>query len=158
MPGRKRVDMYGDAVAFANLPGNGHKARHDEMKVALLQKMKWAGMAVRCEVFGLFSRDIPQEGLARMERGRKRQGIVPDFLLPGGGGGGDATLADLKFITGTVGRYPRNPRPLEEPRKSVQRRAILVDKEYQRHAISLDVKFCGVPRAGRGELEAEGPV
>ena len=84
MPGRKRVDVYGDEVTSANLPGNGHKSRHDEMKIALLQKMKWAGMSVRCEVYGLFSCDIPQEGLARMERGQKRQGIVLNFLLPGG--------------------------------------------------------------------------
>ena len=54
LSGRKRVDMYGDEVALANLPGGGHKTKHDEMKNKLVQLMKWAGMDVRlrCEVFG----------------------------------------------------------------------------------------------------------
>ena len=34
------------------------------------------------EVLGEFSHLIPQKGLSRMERGRKRQGLVPDFLPP----------------------------------------------------------------------------
>ena len=166
LPGRKKVDRYGDMVMSANLPGSGHKTRHDKMKIHLLKLMKWAGMNVQCEVFGLFSRDIPQAGLARMERGRKRQGIIPDFKLLGGGGGGgggrpgesDATLADLKFITGIELRYPRNPAPQQEPRKAVNRRACLVNTEYIRHAVSLDVKYCGVPRARRGQTQIVGPV
>ena len=109
-------------------------------------------------VFGLFARDIPQQGLARMDRGRKRQGIVPDFLLPGGGGSSKATLADLKFITGTVKRYPREPGLAEEPNMAVQRRAGLVDKGYLKHAIKLDIKFCVVGRAARGQLQVEGLV
>ena len=112
-------------------------------------------MNARCEVFGLFARDIPQEGLARMERGRKRQGIVPDFLIPGGGGGVDATLADLKFITGTELNYPRNPRRQE---RAVDRRAAAVNAEYQRHAVLIDTKYCGIPKAARGQPQALGPV
>ena len=34
-----------------------------------------------CEVFNLFTHLIPQEGLSRMDRGRKRQGLVPDFMM-----------------------------------------------------------------------------
>ncbi len=52
------------------------------MKNFLHDKMRWAGMDTRCEVFGLFARDIPQEGLARIDRGRKRQGIIPDSRFP----------------------------------------------------------------------------
>ena len=33
-----------------------------------------------------------------------------------------------------------------------------VDREYRRHAVLLDTKFCGVPRAVRGQPQAEGPV
>ena len=55
LPGQKRVDKYGDEVVSANLPGGRHKTRHDEIKNRLLQLMKWAGMDVRCEVFGLFA-------------------------------------------------------------------------------------------------------
>jgi hypothetical protein len=153
LAGRKRVDRYGDEVCSANLPGNGHKIKHDEMKLKLLQLMRWAAMAAECEPFGLFSRVIPQEGLARMERGRKRQGIIPDYKLSGGGTGSNATLADLKLITGTVGRYPRNPGPCEEPKKNVERRAALVTTEYSKKAVNLDVKYCGVPRAARGRVQ-----
>ena len=77
LPGRGRqrpvVDQYGDQVCTATLPGGGHKIRHDETKNTLHRMMKWAGMAVQCEVFGLFAGVIPQAGLARMERGRKQQ-------------------------------------------------------------------------------------
>jgi hypothetical protein len=115
-------------------------------------------MPVKCEVFGLFSQDIPQAGLTRMERGRKRQGIIPDFLLPGGGGDRDAVLADLKFITGIERRYPRNPGPRQEPKKAVDRRASLVNTEYTKHASKIDVQYCGIPRAGRREAQILGPV
>ena len=158
LPGGKRVDLYGDMVSSATLPGNGHKARHDEMKNFLDGKMRWAGMQVRCEVFGLFSRDIPQEGLAMIERGRKRQGIVPDFLLPARGGNVNATLADLKFVTGTVHHYPRHGRQAQIPSRAVDRRAQAVNREYQRHAVTLDTKYCGIPKAARGQPQQDGPV
>ena len=88
-----------------------------------------------------------------MERGRKRQGIVPDFLLPGGGGNRDATLADLKFITGTEHHYPHHPHQRNpESSRAVDRRAKAVDQEYRRHAVSLDTKFGGVPKAARGQF------
>ena len=70
-------------------------------------------------------------------------------MLTGGQGTYNATLADLKFITGTVKRYSRDPVPIGEPRKSVRKRANLVDQEYVKHAVSLDVKFCNTPKAGR---------
>lgn len=40
---------------------------------------KWAGVDVECEVFNLFLGLVPQPGLARIEAGRKRQGLVPEF-------------------------------------------------------------------------------
>ena len=149
---------FGDRVCAATLAGGGHKIRHDETKNTLHRMMKWAGMPAQCEVFGLFAGVIPQAGLARMERGRKRQGIIPDFQLPGGGGESNSCLADLKFITGIVSRYPRNPQPRDEPKRAVQRRANLVNKEYEKHAVKLDVRHNGVPKAGRGEVQETGPV
>ena len=119
--------------------------------------IRWAGIPVKCEVFGLFAGVIPQAGLAALERGRKRQGIIPDFQLPGRRGE-DSCLADLKFITGTRSRYPRDPQPREEPKRAVQRRANLVNKEYMRHAASLDIRHNGVPKARRGQVQVVGPV
>ena len=58
---------------------------------------------VDLEVFNIFSGLIPQQGLSRLEQGRKRQGLVPDFCLrvPGANGGGthELVLAELKVIS-----------------------------------------------------------
>ena len=156
--GRKKVDAFGDEVVTASLPGGGHKWKHDDMKNKLAQLMRWAKMDVRVEVFGLFARVIPQEGLSRIDRGRMRQGIVPDFMVNENSGIYNATLADLKFINGTAARYPRKFGNMERFEKAVQKRATLVDSEYKRHAIKLDVGLCNITKAARGQLQEEGPV
>ena len=53
---------------------------------------------------------IPQAGLSRNERGRKRKGIVPDFKFLGWREGTETFLAELKGISSNKSRYPRNPR------------------------------------------------
>ena len=69
-----------------------------------------------CEVFNIFSGLIPQEGLSRLEAGRKRQGLVPDFRVQepsvtGEGGNQEEklVLAELKVISSCPTRYQRNP-------------------------------------------------
>ena len=118
--------------------------------------MRWAGLGVQCEVFNLFAGLIPQQGLARLERGRKRQGMVADFMvqLPGeavgvvGAAGPVAVLAELKCISSCPTWYQRAP----GARKGVERRANELPGEYRRKAQQLDREFGGVPA---GE---EGPV
>ena len=63
------------------LPGNHWRARHDKMKMKLHFLCVWAILPVTVEVWSLFAHLIPQEALSRMERGRRRQAIVPDFRL-----------------------------------------------------------------------------
>jgi hypothetical protein len=102
---------------------------------------------------------IPQQGLSRMERGRKRQGMVPDFMvrMPGDsvatGRAGDArdvlVLAELKVITSCPTRYQRAPR---HPDKAVTRRANQLPKEYIAKAKIMDSAYGGVP------VGEEGPV
>ena len=75
------MDRYGDNVVGQALQGDGWRRRHDEIKKKLVNLLRWAGVDVQCEVFNLFSAHIPQKGLSRLERGRKRQGMVPDFLI-----------------------------------------------------------------------------
>ena len=67
------MDRYGDNVVSQPLAGDGFRRRHDSCKAKLLSLMKSASIDVECEVFNLFSGLIPQEGLNRLERGRKRQ-------------------------------------------------------------------------------------
>jgi len=58
-----------------------YRKRHDSYKMRLLQLCQWAGVDAEVEVFNLFAGSIPQEGLSRMERGRKVQSIVPDMRI-----------------------------------------------------------------------------
>ena len=74
--GRKQVDLNGDNVVGQALAGDGWRIRHNNVKEKILSLLKWAGLQVTCELFKLFAGLIPQEGLSRMERGRKRQGMV----------------------------------------------------------------------------------
>ena len=95
---------------------------------------------MQCEVFYLFSGLIPQEGLSRLERGRKRQSLVPDFLFqfPGeavgvAGAAGDVqVLAELKMLSRCPTRYQRAP-PARE--SAVVRRANLLPSEYERKTV-----------------------
>ena len=98
------------------------------MKMRILSLLRWAGVEVDCEVFNVFSGLIPQLGLSRLEQGRKRQGLVPDFRVrvPAAGGGEgpqveELVLAELKVISCCPTRYQRDPRATI---KAVDRRAV----------------------------------
>ena len=112
--GLGRVDLFGDSVVAAKVRGDGWRRRHDVVKRKILSLYRWAGIEVECEVFNLFSGLIPQLGLSRIEAGRKRQGLVPNFRVrepPVEGREGDElVLAELKMITSCPTRYHRNPR------------------------------------------------
>ena len=78
--GRRSVDLYGDTVMAEKVVGYGWRRRHDSVKMVkmrLFSFLRWAGINAKTEVFNLFSGDIPREGLSRLDRGRKRQGMVP---------------------------------------------------------------------------------
>ena len=73
--------MYGDQVQAATMEGDGWRTRHGNVKLFLTKLFDWAHLPFNCEVFNMFANLIPQKGLSRIERGRKRQGLVPDFML-----------------------------------------------------------------------------
>ena len=79
--GRVKIDKYGDNVQATNVRGDHWRTRHDQVKMTLYNLCQWAGLPVEMEVFNLFSRFIPQQGLSRIEKGRQRQGMVPDFKI-----------------------------------------------------------------------------
>ena len=156
--GRSSVDRFGDTVMAAAVAGDGYRRRHDTMKMKILSLVRWAGVEVDCEVFNLFSGLIPQQGLSRLEQGRKRQGLVPDFRLrvPAVGGGGpqgeEMVLAELKVISSCPTRYQRNPCPIV---KAVDRRASTLPNEYRQHAKKVDREYGGVPQGEVGPVEAK---
>ena len=57
------------------------------MKIMLFRLCMWAGLPVDMEVFNLFSRFIPQEGMARIESYRQRQALIPDLKIVFSAGG-----------------------------------------------------------------------
>ena len=157
--GGRRVDMWGDNVlAEKAVDGDGRRKWHDAIKMRIQYLHRWAGVDLKCEVFNLFSGLIPQQGLNRMEKGRKRQGLVPDFLVrvPGTGAGGiqdtSLVLAELKTICSCPTRYERNPLPED---KAVERRAATLPREYNTKAATMDHKYGGVEAGVVGPVQAK---
>ena len=72
--GKTVVDMFGDKVMATTMHGDTWRIKHDTVKMELNRLCVWSSLPSTCEVFGLFSHLIPQKGLSRIERGRKRQG------------------------------------------------------------------------------------
>ena len=65
----------------AKMRGDGWRRRHYAIKMRLKLLLQWAGIRAECEVFNAIADVIPQRGLSRIERGQRRQGLVPDFKL-----------------------------------------------------------------------------
>ena len=107
-------------------------------------------MPVQSEVFNLFSRFIPQEGLSRIEIGRKRAAIVPDFKFPGWKQGEDSFLAELKCLSSNPSQYPRNPHPST---RAVDRRASGLTAEYINKAKKCDRDHCGTQEGQIGPVQ-----
>ena len=137
------VCRWGDNLVNATMRGDGWRVRHDEMKLLIRDLHVRAGVPIVCEVFNLFADCIPQPELNRIERGRRRQALVPDFKVRGDGGEGDV-LCELKFINACNTWYPRNPRPRNVMR-GVKRRADRLTGEYGKKAQQVDQLHCGVP-------------
>ena len=107
------IDAFGDNIlSVSNIPGGSLTARHDMVKLALNSLIMDSGIRAECEIFGLFKHLIPVEALAEeetLQRGRGRQGLLPDFKLdipgPGAGPGAlgnvETRLAELK-VCGAV--------------------------------------------------------
>ena len=120
-----------------------------------------------CEVFGAFSSCIPQQGLSRIQRGRTRQAILPDFKFelphllggnPAGGnpGGGNpaagkvSTLAELKTIT-----YCQSYHFAGARKRGVELRADKLPAEYVKKARDCDLDYCGTVPGTIGPVEAK---
>jgi hypothetical protein len=147
--GRKKIDMYGDHIQSTCLKGDHWRQRHDQVKLAIYRLCMWVGIPVEMEVFNLFSGLIPQQGLARIERDRQRQSMVPDFriTLPWEGRP-RPVLHELKVISCSKTGY----KPTMEDR-AVDRRAGQLHREYQEKARKTDRDFGGVEVGRVGPVE-----
>ena len=131
------------------LPGDTWRTRHEEVRSAINSICVWSKLPVTCEVFNLFAHLIPQEALNRIERGRRRQALLPDFriAIQDPVNGTTRILAELKVINCCSSRYSVRAR-----QKAVDRRAGLLANEYRRKARNVDRNIIGT------EEGAVGPV
>ena len=111
-------------------------------------------LRLRPEVYGLFAASIPQAARARADALplRKRQGLVPDFLVCAAFEGPERPLLfELKTL-----HYGRSTyRPQGMPRcGAVARRAGALPTEYASKAREIDRRFCGTPAGEIGPVEA----
>ena len=106
---------------------------------------QWAGMDAEVEVFNLFAGSIPQEGLNRMERGRKIQSIVPDMRITIPEEGNLVPrLHEIKMISSSKTNYTIH-REGQEAARAVDKRAGELNAEYQAKTKHMDQTYCGTP-------------
>ena len=157
------IGQWGDEVVNCAMRGDGWRRRHDALKMLLLRLLTWAGIPVTCEVFNLFARCIPQDGLNRIEHGRRRQGLVPDFLIPAEEGGGSGILCEVKAMSASKTHYPLQRRQGNRLR-AVDKRAGGLTEAYAIKARQTDWNHCGtarppiVPRGAPQPVRQIGPV
>ena len=151
--GAQVVDLYGEALQCTVTVGDHFRKRHDAYKMKLLQMCQWAGLDAEVEVFNLFAASIPQEGLSRMERGRKIQSIVPDMritipvegsLVP--------SLHEIKMISSSKTRYSVH-REGQDAMRAVDKRAGELATEYLAKARRTDQTYCGTNQGEVGPVE-----
>ena len=145
------VDCHGDNIQATPMVGDHWRFRHDFLKITLYNLCKWAGLPVQMEVVNLFSRHIPQVELARIERHRQKQGLIPDFLIKSTAGGEiNSVLHKLKVISISQSRY----KPSWDER-AVDRRAGSLHEEYVGKARRADQLFGGMTGDRVGPVEAK---
>ena len=147
--GGQVVDLWGDKVQSINLPGDHFRTKHDSIKMKLYNLALECRVPVTCEVFGCFSPLIPQQGLARIERGRQRQSMVPDFKFnlttPLGQ---TESLAELKTIA-----FCQTYHHPGAAKRGVELRADALPGEYLRKARDTDRTYCGTADGEQGPVE-----
>ena len=153
--GAQVVDLHGEAVQCTITTGDHQRKRHDSVKMRLFQMCQWAGIDAEVEVFNLFAGSIPQEGLSRMERGRKVQSIVPDMRISVPEEGNLVPrLHEIKVISSSKTRY--NPhREGQDATRAVDRRAGELNAEYLAKARRTDQNYCGTPQGAVGPVETK---
>ena len=116
--------------------------------------MRAVGLQPIVEVYGLFAHLLPQHahGLLDAEAPRKRQGLVPDFMMRGrrrNEGTINPMLMELKTLHHGSSTYPAS----EIRCNAVARRAATIHSEYLRKARWLDQRFLGVQAGHTGPVE-----
>ena len=93
----------GTDEGFRAVSRSKSQTRHDTIKTVINSFCMTSTLRSECEVYGLFKDLIPVEALeneVELERGRGRQGLLPDFKMeiPSPAGEPIQRLAELKII------------------------------------------------------------
>ena len=130
-----------------HLPGDHWRTCHDGVKMTLNSLLSWSRISADCEVFGLFSHLIPRDGLSRLDSGRARQALVPDFRIkmPCPMEGSKMTLAELKILSCCPSWYC----PSGNEVTATDRRAQGLTSDYRRKARKIDQDILRTPSEQR---------
>ena len=131
-------------MSVSNIPGDLFRVRHDRVKTLLNSFCLTSQLRAECEVYGMFRDLIPVEVLGQeegLQRGRGRQGLLPDFRLelPSPAGEPELRLAELKMIGAVEKWYPRSG-ALARRKSGVERRVVPLPAEYSNPLAKLDQK------------------
>ena len=138
--GRLKVDIWGDSVMNATLPGNHMTRGHDIMKNTLNSLFKYSGILSEVEPYGVFSDLVPQQPLNRLNAFRAAQTIIPDIRaeLPDETGGTRRRYLEVKTVSGLTKWY----HPVRGER-AVERRVLAIKQEYKTAAATADQRYYG---------------
>ena len=152
------VDSFGDnLMSVTNIPGDSFRHRHDKTKTMLNRLCLASNVRAECEVFGAFRDLIPvdalQQGEGELQRGRGRQGLLPDFRIemPSPVGEPSLKLAELKCIGAVPRWYPRSG-TCARRKRGVERRGEKLSEEYRKPLALLDTRYHGTPVGQVGPL------
>ena len=149
--GRRKVDLYGDNIQATSLTGDHWRQRHDQLKHVLGRLCTWSAVPCELEVFNLFSRCLPQQGLARIDRARDRQSMVPDMKITLTQGGVSApVLHELKVISSSQSRYKPSWK-----KRGVDKRSEDLHDEYLKKARKADQEHGGTQPGQTGRVETK---
>ena len=133
------IDINGDNVQDTCFPGDHWRQRHDQIKHVIGCLCIWAGVPCELEVFNIFAGLIPQECLARIDRHRQRQEMVPDMKITVTvGETSRPILHELKVISSSGSRYKPYWR-----KRAVDKIADDLHAEYVNKARKADQKHGG---------------
>ena len=151
---RVTLDPHGTRLTTAHLPGDGWRTQHDAIKWRIVQDAREMHFRCRHEVFGLFAACIPQasrhqtNGLSI----RKRQGLVPDFLLHAAFDGPERPLLfELKTLHYGSSTYGNEANRCN----AVARRARALPAEYRAKARPTDAQYCGTASGDVGPVQSK---
>ena len=151
--GRESVDIWGDKVMKeTHLSGDSFRHKHDKVKMRLYSLANECKLPATCEVFSAFAPCIPQRGLSRIEKGRQRQTMIPDFKfeIPNSNNPNKvSSLAELKTITCCQSYHF-----VGATKRGVEIRGDQLPGEYLQKSKRADKDYCGTVEGQMGPVES----